>query len=158
MKPLKSDSTSEETAIGGEGEPTGPIIAHKIEEKLGIPGIPYQNCLFEGEGESGASRKKQVFPSWINVVVWGRQRLDLCQRVLRGKPDFPNGDGAGFHGGESEKAAMSPNRGHDPPFRDAMGIYVCFGEEVVSGDESDAGVTPICACNPNDLSVCGIRG
>ena len=57
-----ADFTSEETAIRGEGEPLGLNAAHKIEEKLGIPGIPYQNCPFEDEGESGASRKKQRFP------------------------------------------------------------------------------------------------
>ena len=128
--------TSEETAIGGEGEPVGPIAAHKIEEKLGIPGIPYQNCLFlvEDVGESGASRKKQRL-SQTNGVVWGRQRLDLCQCVFRGEPDFPNSDGPTFHGDESEIFTMSPDWGNDLFFRDVTGIYECSGEEVVGGDD-----------------------
>ena len=113
MNFLTDSSTSEETAIRG-GEPLRPIDAHKIQEELGIPGIPYQNRPSEDGGESVASRKKQTC-FWINVV-WGRQRLDLCQRVFRGEPDFPNGDGPTFHDDESEKFTMSPNWGHNLSF------------------------------------------
>ena len=157
MNFFTGSSTSEEATIGGEGEPLGLMVAHKIEENFRIPGVPYQKCLIEDVGESGTSMKKQAI-AWINVVVWGRQCLDLCQPVLRGKPDFPNGDGTGFHGGESEKVAMSPNRGHDPSFRDAMGMYMRSGEDVVGGDEFDVGVIPIFVCSSNDLSIRRIRG
>ena len=69
MNVLVDSSASEEMTIGGEGEPHGLIAVHKIEEKPGISGIPYQGCFSEDEGEPEASRKKEGF--FRTNVVWG---------------------------------------------------------------------------------------
>jgi hypothetical protein len=53
-----SSSTCKETTIGGEGHLCGLAAAYKIQKKLGILGVPYQNCLLKDEGKLGASRKE----------------------------------------------------------------------------------------------------
>ena len=79
-------------------------------------------------------------------------------RVFRGKPNFPYGDGPRLPSNEAEKFAMGPNLGHDASFRDTMGIYVCFGKEVVGGDDGDCGVLRIPACNRNHLPIDRMHG
>ena len=59
IKSLAASSTSKETSIGGEGELHESLVALKIQDKLGIQGIPYPNYMSVGEGEPGAGRKKQ---------------------------------------------------------------------------------------------------
>jgi len=61
MNFLIGSSTNEETTVGGEGEPRGRIVAREIQENLGIPGIPYQNCMSEDKSKTGESRKKETF-------------------------------------------------------------------------------------------------
>ena len=53
--------TREETTIGGEGHFCWRTLAYKIEKEAGIWGIPYQDCPFEDEGESGEDREEQEF-------------------------------------------------------------------------------------------------
>ena len=53
-------SRSEETTIGGKGEPHGLIATQEIQEKPRTPGIPHYNFFLEDEGKPRESRNKQT--------------------------------------------------------------------------------------------------